>query len=56
VIADGIIQWAGHWSAAKVEAGRRAEKQRRQAYYASLDRERGFWHRLWKRVRKLFDR
>ncbi len=25
-----------------------------KAYYQSRDRERGFWHRLWNLVRKLF--
>jgi hypothetical protein len=56
VIADGGIQWAGQWSDAQVVAGRRAEEQRRQAYYASTDRGRGFWPRVWKLVRKLFGR
>jgi hypothetical protein len=56
VINDGRIQWAGQWSDVQVAAGRLAEQQRREAYYASLDRERGFWFRLWKLARKLFGR
>ena len=56
VIADGNVRRGGQWSDIQVAAGRRAEEQRRQAYYASLDRERGFWHWLWKLVRKLSGR
>lgn len=53
VIADGTIRWAGKWSEAQIMAGRAAEKNRREAYYTELDRERGFWMRLWKFVRGL---
>jgi hypothetical protein len=56
VITDGNIKWGGQWSDAKVKAGRRAEEARRQAYYASLDRARGFWGRIGKWVRGLFGR
>jgi hypothetical protein len=34
VIAQGRINWAGAWSEEQVLAGRRAEEQRRQVYYA----------------------
>jgi uncharacterized protein DUF6527 len=54
VINDGRIQWAGRWSDAQVAAGRRAEEQRRQIYYASKTPKRGFWPWLWNAVRKLF--
>lgn len=54
VIANGGIRWAGQWSDNQVEAGRRGEEQRRQAYYAAKDRERGIWHRFWNWLRKLF--
>jgi hypothetical protein len=54
-IADGQIQWASQWSDAQIAAGRSAEEERRQAYYQSRDRERGFWPRLWNLVRKLFN-
>ncbi len=56
LITEGRIQWASQWSDAQIAAGRRAEEQRRQVYYASLDRERNFWRRLWKLVRRLFGR
>lgn len=56
VIAGGRIQWAGQWSEDQVLAGRRAEERRREAHYASLDRKRGFWHRLWSWLRGLFGR
>lgn len=55
-ITKGRIQWAGQWSEAQVAAGRRAEEQRRQAYYLSVDRGRGFLHQLWNWMRKLFER
>ena len=55
-ITKGRIQWAGQWSDAQVAAGRNAEEQRRQAYYQSIDRGRGFWARLWNWVREVFDR
>jgi hypothetical protein len=54
LITNGHIEWADRWSDVRVTAGRLAEEQRRQAHYKSLDRERGFWSRLWRLVRKLF--
>jgi hypothetical protein len=54
VITDGRILWADQWSDTQILAGRQAEESRRQAHYAALDRERGFWRRLWKYVRALF--
>lgn len=51
VIADGQIRWRDQWSEAQVVAGRRAEEQRRQAYYASGAR-RTIWQRLRSWVRK----
>ncbi|REF89432.1 hypothetical protein DES32_0653 [Methylovirgula ligni] len=56
VITNGRIEWAGAWSEDAVIAGRRAEEARRVAYYAKLDRDRGFWHRLWKRILKIIGR
>jgi hypothetical protein len=53
-ITEGQIHWAAQWSDAEIASGRRAEEQRRQAYYESKDRERRFWVRLWKLVRNLF--
>jgi hypothetical protein len=34
VIAQGRVDWAGAWSDEQILSGRRAEEQRRQAYYA----------------------
>lgn len=54
VITAGEIHWGDQWSDAQIAAGRQAEQQRREAYYASMDRERGFWRRLWRFARGLF--
>ncbi len=54
VIYDGVIYPHGRWSEEMVLAGRQAEDRRRVAYYAKLDRERGFWARLWKFIRSMF--
>jgi hypothetical protein len=54
VITNGRIQWAGQWSEAEVQAGRRAEQARRDAYYAA--RKPGFWQSLWDLVWELFKR
>lgn len=52
VIANGQIHWGDQWSDAQVTAGRRAEQQRRQAYYASRA-PRTLWQRFWSWVREL---
>lgn len=52
VIAEGLIHWGNQWSDAQVAAGRRAEEQRRQVYYASRATP-NLWHRFWSWVRKL---
>lgn len=54
LITDGHIRLAPKWSDAQILAGRNAEVARREAYYASLNRERGFWARLWRALRKFF--
>ena len=54
LITNGRIDWADRWSDERIAAGRHAEQRRRQAHYTSLDRERGFWNRFWRLVRKLF--
>ena len=53
LITDGRVQWAPQWSGAQIETGRRRENQLRQAYYASVDKRRGFWRRLWLCVRQV---
>jgi hypothetical protein len=55
VIAAGRIHWGTQWSDAQVAAGRRAEEQRREAYYESLGKF-SLWHRLRRWIRKLLRR
>lgn len=55
VITDGRVRWAGHWSEAQIAAGRHVEEQRRRAHYDALVRKRGFWPRVWRFIRELFD-
>lgn len=52
VIDRGRILWAGEWTAAEIEAGRRQESARREAYFARRARG-GFWVRLWRALRRL---
>ena len=52
VIAEGQIHWGDQWSDAQVAAGRRAEEQRRQAYYVSRTK-RNLWQRLCSWVQRL---
>jgi uncharacterized protein DUF6527 len=54
VISNGAIHWAGEWPEARIVAGRAAEQARRETYYASLDRERGFWGRLRRWLSRFF--
>jgi hypothetical protein len=56
VISDGRIDWGDQWSEAAVVAGRRAEDVRRKAYYSKMDKERGFWRRLWGWILGVFGR
>jgi hypothetical protein len=53
-ITGGQIEFAGLWSDDQIAAGRNAEEQRRQDYYQSMHRERGFWHLLWSLIRRFF--
>ena len=47
-IRRGEIVWSGDWTPDQVVAGRRAEEERRRAYYDALDRKRrGILRRLW---------
>lgn len=52
-ITDGQVLWAEHWSDERVAAGQRAEHDRREAYYTSLEQNRGFWAWVLKLIRKL---
>jgi hypothetical protein len=59
IINQGRIDWAGAWTEAQVLSGRRAEDQRREAYYAQkkppgiLDQ---LWQWLVRTLRNLFGR
>ena len=55
-ITSGQIQWAPQWSDAQIAAGRQAEQEKRQAYYASLDHQRGFWFNLRSWLSRLIER
>lgn len=52
VIDEGEVVWHADWTPAQVEAGRRAEARRREAYYAEQARGRGIWGWL----RRIFSR
>jgi hypothetical protein len=55
-IREGNVLWAAKWSAAQIEAGRRAEEERRRAHYAALDRKRaGLLRRFWRWINSLFE-
>jgi len=51
-IDRGRIIWARAWSQEQVEAGRRGEQERREAYYDRLYSDRGFFKRLWKWIKR----
>lgn len=57
-IQAGKVAWAGAWSKEQVEAGRRAEVARAEAYFETTSREKpvekGFFRRLWDTIRSLF--
>ena len=54
-IDRGEIRWAEKWSPVEIAAGRRAEEERREAYYEALyQNDRGLLRRLWDWTKKLF--
>ena len=56
-IQQGEIIWSDKWSAKQIAEGRRAEEDRRSAYYQALDRQRGGILRgIWHWVKTLFER
>lgn len=55
IITKGQVRWAGQWTDAQILAGRAGEQQRRDAYYAELDRKRGFWWHVWNAIKELFN-
>jgi hypothetical protein len=46
IINQGRIDWAGAWTKGQVLSGRRAEEQRREAYYAQK-KSSGLLDQLW---------
>jgi hypothetical protein len=56
-ILDGKIRWAEQWTQAEIDAGRRAEKYRLDAYYSERQpkqAQQGFWAKLEALMRQLF--
>lgn len=54
-IRNGRIVWSGDWTPEQVEAGRKAEEERRHAHYDSLERNRiGWLRRKWRWIKGLF--
>ena len=57
IVSHGQINWAGAWADAQILAGRRAEEQQRQAYYAEKSQLGTFakiWDWILRAIRKLF--
>ncbi|MCW3053468.1 MAG: hypothetical protein JWN14_2638 [Chthonomonadales bacterium] len=56
-IDRGEIKWSNQWTPEQIAAGRRGEEERRRAYYADRDRQRGgIWQRFWRWIKGLFKR
>lgn len=56
-ITKGQVVWSTKWTPEQIAAGRRAEEQRRLAYYDILYRKQGAFHtRFWRWVRSLFQK
>jgi Family of unknown function (DUF6527) len=55
-IRDGEIIWAGAWTPEQIAAGRKAEEQRRSAYYEKRRRAESLWRKLWRWLQDLFTR
>lgn len=55
-IREGKVVWSGQWTAAQVASGRRAEEERRCAYYAARAPKRvGLLQRLWQWIKSWFE-
>ena len=54
-IRRGTVVWAPRWTSSQIEAGRRREQERRDAYDEAVERK---WstgvRRIWRRVKGLF--
>lgn len=57
-ITAGEVEWAGDWSTKQVERGRRAEDDRRRAYFESRKRSKnvGMFGAIWNWLKRLFAR
>jgi hypothetical protein len=53
LITDGKVVCAEQWTDSEIIAGRKAEQARREAYYATKDRERSIWRRVRQWIRRL---
>ena len=57
LITRGDVLWADQWSAEEIAAGRHREEERRREYYDALERKRGgVVRKLWRWIRRLFER
>ena len=58
-ILRGRIVWAEPWTEERIVAGRRAEEERRRAYFEQpvpVEERRGFWAKVWRWVKSPFGR
>lgn len=56
-IQRGRIVWSEAWSDERIAAGRRAEEERRRAYFeqpAPVEERLGFWAKVWRSIKSLF--
>jgi hypothetical protein len=54
-ITAGAIRWASKWTPAQIESGRRAEEERRRAYFDSRKpRKIGWLRAVWNWLKSLF--
>ncbi len=54
-IRGGRIVWAEAWTDERIAAGRRAQEERQRAYYEQKVEEAvGFWARVWRWIKSLF--
>jgi hypothetical protein len=57
VIYQGEVIWCKKWTSKQIATGRRAEDERRDAYYVALNRQRGgTLRRFWYWIKGLFGR
>lgn len=54
-ITRGNVEWSGEWSSAQIELGRRAEEERRLAYYESrTPPKQGWLAAIWRWFQRIF--